>query len=149
MSVKYLSPTNEVAGKFSVMSVCHSVHGEGTGCILCDHYPWCNGPHCTVTTGGKDWRPVQTCSLEDLPHPLVLTSDGYWSTYSWKVGGTHPTGMLSCYVSFCCKMYSHMICNKGEHCLWWRYNRICKFFLCLITCHYFAPLRMMGHASSC
>ena len=30
-----------------------------------------------VTSGGQDWRPVQTCSLED--NPPVLTSDGKWS----------------------------------------------------------------------
>ena len=27
---------------------------------------------------------------------LLLTSGGYWTTYGWKTGGTHPIGMLSC-----------------------------------------------------
>ena len=49
-----------------------------------------------VTSGGHHWRPVQTCSFEDTPPP-VLTSDGQQSTYGWKLGGTHPTGILSCY----------------------------------------------------
>ena len=31
-----------------------------------------------VTSGGKDWKPVQTCSLEEThPQNLVLTSGGY------------------------------------------------------------------------
>ena len=38
------------------------------------------------------WRPVQTCSLEDLPQP-VLTSGGC----SRKAGSAHPTRMLSSY----------------------------------------------------
>ena len=41
-----------------------------------------------------------TCSLEDpTPSPLVLTSGGR-SSYGWQVGGTHPTGILSCYMLF-------------------------------------------------
>ena len=71
-----------------------------------------------MTSGDKDWRPVQTCSPQDLS--TVLTSGGKnWrpvQTYSpqdpppssaniwWllrhvclaQLGGTHPTGMLSC-----------------------------------------------------
>ena len=50
-----------------------------------------------VISGGQDWRPVQTCSLQELPPPVVLTSGSYWSTYDWHAGGAHPTGMLSCY----------------------------------------------------
>ena len=34
--------------------------------------------------------------------PVVLTSGSHWSTYSWQAGGTHPTGMLSCTMFFCC-----------------------------------------------
>ena len=29
-------------------------------------------------------------------HPESWPSP-YWSTYDWQVGGTHPTGMLSCH----------------------------------------------------
>ena len=40
----------------------------------------------SVTSGGQDWKPVQTCSLEDPPtHQgwhLVATG------YGWQVGGT-------------------------------------------------------------
>ena len=48
-----------------------------------------------VTYIGQDWRPVQTCSLEDLTvqaltFELVLTSGG------WLL--THPTGMLFCFM---------------------------------------------------
>ena len=37
------------------------------------HQTW--GPALLLTSGGDHWRPVQTCSFEDLP-PLVLTSSG-------------------------------------------------------------------------
>ena len=31
--------------------------------------------------------------------PLLLTpSGGHQNTHGWQVGGTHPTGMLSCYM---------------------------------------------------
>ena len=52
-----------------------------------------------VTSGGQDWRPVQTCSLEDPFPPLVLTYGDYWSMYIRRAGSTHPTAMLSydCY----------------------------------------------------
>ena len=41
-----------------------------------------------VTFGGQDWRPVQTCSLED--QPPELTSRGYGS----EAGSPHPTEKL-------------------------------------------------------
>ena len=71
---------------FSVVCVCHSAYPLGSPC---DHYPWCLGPHCagpsppwTSVVGppahpalapapyywhlvANNWRPVQTCSLED------------------------------------------------------------------------------------
>ena len=48
--------------------------------------------------------------LEDplTPSPLVLTSGGHQSTYSWQAGGTHPTGMLSSSIK-----YSNT--SKGHH----------------------------------
>ena len=36
---------------------------------------------------------------------MVLTSSGgHQNTYGWQAGGTHPTGMLSCfsYYGYCC-----------------------------------------------
>ena len=47
-----------------------------------------------VTSGGHHWGPFQTGSLEDPP---ILTFGGHRSTYSWQVGGMHPTRMLSCF----------------------------------------------------
>ena len=52
------------------------------------HPPTDMGPHSTgtspaVTSGGHHWRPVQTCSLQNLPPP-VLTSGDYWSMYVWR-----------------------------------------------------------------
>ena len=54
-----------------------------------------------LTSGYHHWRPFKTCILEDLnsppPHSLVLeSSGGHRNRFRWKVGGTHPTGMLSC-----------------------------------------------------
>ena len=61
---------------FSVVSVCHCIHGRSP----CDHYPCCIGPHHTGTPsplgmgphyagtpGGREWKPIQTCSPEDKP----------------------------------------------------------------------------------
>ena len=55
-----------------------------------------------LTSAGHHWRPVQSCSLEDLP-PLILTSSCcHRNTYRWQAGCTHTTGMLSCLsVSYC------------------------------------------------
>ena len=76
-------------------NVCHSV-GGGSG-VGISHAPWDRShgrypftpippPHppnirlgnlpLLLTFGGHHWRPVQTCSLEDLPPTLVLTSSG-------------------------------------------------------------------------
>ena len=38
-----------------------------------------------MASGGHQWRPVQTCSLQPLPQ-LVLTCGGYWSMYSHVSG---------------------------------------------------------------
>ena len=87
---------------FSVVSVLILPGGEGL--FLCDHYPWCITPHhtetcpppqsqlplCTgtppdlsllVTSGGQDWRPVQTCSLEDPHYQCWHLAASCWSTY--------------------------------------------------------------------
>ena len=32
------------------------------------------------------------------PPPPVLTSGGHRSKYGFQAGGTHPTGMLSCFI---------------------------------------------------
>ena len=50
-----------------------------------------------VRSGGHQWGPVQTCSLEDSPPPppLLTFSGGHRYAYGWQVGCTHPTGMPS------------------------------------------------------
>ena len=50
----------------------------------------------------RDWIPVQACSLGDLAIqsalPFRTGADMWWlAMYSGRAGGTHPTGMLSCY----------------------------------------------------
>ena len=56
------------------------------------------------------WPSLETCSnLFIEPHctdPLVLTSGGYRSMYSWQAGGMHPTGMLS-FIKHC----FHNVCR--------------------------------------
>ena len=57
------------------------------------------------TSGGKPWKHVQTCSLEDLPPPptistVVTSRSDHRNTYGWQAGGTHPTWMLSCVNDF-------------------------------------------------
>ena len=40
-----------------------------------------------------------------IPTPWVLTpSGGHHNTYSWQTGGTHPTGMLSCFERYFTEM---------------------------------------------
>ena len=36
-----------------------------------------------VTSGGQDWRSVQTCTLEDPPAPLLLTSGSWLPKHTW------------------------------------------------------------------
>ena len=48
-----------------------------------------------VTSSDKDWRPVQTSSLENPPPP---GADIWWlATEARTVGNRHLTVMLSCY----------------------------------------------------
>ena len=50
-----------------------------------------------MTSGGQHWRSVQTCSLEDPP---PIGSEIWWLLKHVRleqVGGTHSTGMLSCF----------------------------------------------------
>ena len=53
--------------------VCHMVGATSWA-------PWTYpspGPHPQlVTSGGDHWRPVQTCSSQDLPSPLRATCSG-------------------------------------------------------------------------
>ena len=51
-----------------------------------------------LTSGCHHWRPVQTCSLEDLPPPVLTSSGGHRNTYGWQAGGLYPTGMQSCFL---------------------------------------------------
>ena len=49
-----------------------------------------------VTSGGQDWRSIQTCSLKDPP---LIGPEIWWllKTYMWsaQAGTTYPTGLLS------------------------------------------------------
>ena len=84
--------------RFFFICVCPSVVLSMGGGVPCTHYPWCIGPHMAlspnptllpvrgredrlsplVTFDGHHWRPVQTCSLQDL---MAVTSSGCWSRY--------------------------------------------------------------------
>ena len=64
-----------------------------------------------VISGGQDWRPIPTCSLEN-PLP-VLTSDSFWNMYGWQAGGIHPTGMRSCL-----QMFSQQVLQRKNKWTW-------------------------------
>ena len=51
-----------------------------------------------VTSGGQDWRHRTSLCRDNLP---ILTSGGYCR----EAGGTHPTGMLSCFIIFTLNIY--------------------------------------------
>ena len=69
-----------------------------------DPQPW----PCTllVTSGGHNWRPVKTCSLED---PLPTSADIWWMKDVWLASGRCASyGMLSCWL---CSHPRDNICN--------------------------------------
>ena len=53
-----------------------------------------------MTSGGDHWRPGQTCSFWDPPLPRATFGGVHWnwSMYGFQAGGTHSTGMLSCFI---------------------------------------------------
>ena len=83
-----------------------------------------------LLTSGHHWTPVQICSLEDPP--LVLTSSGgHWNTYGWQVGGTHPIGMLSCFLDkyiFISLRFNWTVSFNPGGCLcsWYKVIRYCN-----------------------
>ena len=88
------------------------------GGVPCDHYPWCIGPHDTITphaplqphpkyiqtcstwtslykdTFWSRWRSVQICSLVEPQCKHMVATEAI--TYGRQADGTHPIGMLSC-----------------------------------------------------
>ena len=42
------------------------------------------------------WSSLETCLLEDLP-PVLTPSGDHHNKSGWQAGGTHPTGMRSCF----------------------------------------------------
>ena len=92
-----------------VVSVHHSVHrrwgrGGGRGPTRQLHMMhWTSAYRVPLlplglTSGGQDWKPVQTCSLEEPPPP---PTNFYWhlvttETRTSQAGSTHSTGMFSC-----------------------------------------------------
>ena len=71
---------------------------HGTSLYRTPQYQSQSHPFLVVTSGGQDWRPVQACLLEDPP---PTSADIWWllkSVWSAQAGGTHPIGMLSCYL---------------------------------------------------
>ena len=67
--------------------------------VPCNHYPWCIGPHCTaplaVISSGQDWKPFQTCSLEDPPLP---DADKWWLLKHVHVGKGEVHILLECFL---------------------------------------------------
>ena len=53
-------------------------------------------PHMLLTAGGHHWGSSQTCSVWDMPLPVLAPSGSRRNMYGWQADGMHPTGMLSC-----------------------------------------------------
>ena len=69
-----------------------------------------------LTSDGHHWRPVHNGSLEDL-HPY--TEIWWWTlnTYGCKAGGTHLTGMLSCFIYYFSKYGDLQVKCPLEFCI--------------------------------
>ena len=89
-----------------------STPGHGT----CDTHPlpWTWGlgypspsPFPLLKSGVHHWRPVQTCSFQDTSPSPPVRSGNHRNTYGWQAGGTNPTEMLSCFIIFTFKLFSH------------------------------------------
>ena len=92
-----LLPANEVAEGNVFSRVRLSVCSQGRSHATTTHDPpppLAQATSLLVTSGAQDWRPVQTCSLEDPLQCWHLVA-GHWSTDGERAGGIHPTGMLS------------------------------------------------------
>ena len=86
---------SEHSGGGGVLTPCywHLVVATKTGGeYSCSHVPsWGDEYSGGVGTWGVSTQGVGT-------HPLLLTpSGGHQNMYGWQAGGTHPTGMLSCF----------------------------------------------------
>ena len=74
--------------------------------------------HCIVTSGGQDWRLVETCPLQDPP--TMLTSAGYWSMYVWGKQAIHI--LLECflvaitYMEILKTKWTHTSCSSTSFC---------------------------------
>ena len=68
-------------------------------------WPWpYPHPHSLIVTSEPSLQTFSNlCSLDlTVQPPLVLTSGGHWSTYSWQASSMHITGMLSCIIYIVC-----------------------------------------------
>ena len=64
---------------------------------------WLPTPLSLPTATDIWWSILETCSLVHLrthlpTHLILRPSGGHQNTYGLQVGGTHPTGMLSCFL---------------------------------------------------
>ena len=105
-----IPPGNEVLGRYCFhrcLSVWGGVMHHGISQMV-EYLPlpapwtWELGTYPTppllLTSGWNHWRPVQfkLVHLRTYPPPVLTPCGGQRNPYSWKVGSTHPTGMLSC-----------------------------------------------------
>ena len=96
-------------------------------------------PSPLATSGGHQWRLIQSCSLQDA-HPLPSSADIRWLlVYVWwaQAGGTHPIRMLSS--SFVHPHHCTLLCGSSltmltSLCTWGIYSKVwidtaCGFLL--------------------
>ena len=104
-STSFYHPPTKLRNGNVFSHVCRSVCSHG---IPCDHYPWCIGPHHpghvqTCSTWTSLYREASNPTLcpwtpSPGPTPGHVQTCSLWSRYDWKVGGWHPTGMLSWFI---------------------------------------------------
>ena len=91
---------------------CLSVHG-GRG-VSCDNYPWCIGPHCTLSP------PLQTMDITvqntSSPHPPPPPQPPIPQTWDLIVQGTHASDIWWLRLEICSNLFTsgHLV-NPSMH----------------------------------
>ena len=113
---KFVTPANEFGEGNVFTGVCLFTGGRYITCIMVNYlsppgirpwdlplplptsdlgtYPYPHCWHLVVIT--RNLFKLVYLRTYPTPQPALISSGGHWNTYGWQVGGTRPTGMLSC-----------------------------------------------------